>query len=661
MGATALWGIVLGLAVSVAPAPAAMAELGYAPAECSVEVPDEHAGRVSCGILTVPEGRGGPGDPARELQLPVITVKSTAEAPAGDPLVFPTSGGPGAGSISALWYFLDHARWATDERDVIIVEQRGDGDAEPTLDCPELDTGAVAQDGRLPTGPEADEQRATLLAECRERLVADGLDLAAYTSAASVADLADLRAGLGYQQWNLYGVSYGSRLAMTAMRDRPDGLRAVVLDGVYPPNVNRFELMPAALRGSIDWLLAACARDADCGERYPDLEAALDRVLERTSREPITVTVRHPSTGGPLEVEIADDDIMRGLFDAFYDAGTVRMLPFIIDRLDQGDDAVVLPLAQRLVDSRDVLSEGLYLSIECAEEVPFNDPALIEEATSADPLLSHFADFGPIADDCAVWNVPASAAAENQPVASAVPTLITSGQFDPVTPSAWSELAAVGLTTAYRHEFPGMGHGAVWGNWYEPCAASVAAAFLRDPAVAPDTSCIDDAEPIDFLSATDIHPTTAIYRLDADVFRTSNPWQLGIAGVTVIGLVLTLLYAVGYGIARLVRRRHGEAPDGAVLTAGLAAGANLGFVGALALIVLRTEPLLLGFGLPAGAWPIVLLPLVGIAFTVMLCALLVRAAVTREGAVGHVVALWVAAAVLVVFAVWVLARGLVVL
>lgn len=658
-GVIALWAVLLGLASPLLGATPAMAELGYAPAECSVDVPEQHAHRVTCGILTVPEGRGGAGDPARELQLPVVRVKSTSDAPAADPLIFPTTGGPGGGSVSALWYFLDHAQWATDDRDVIIVEQRGDVDAEPTLDCPELDTSALAEDGRLPTGAALAERRAALLSECRERLVADGMDLAAYTSAASVADLADLRAALGYDQWNLYGVSYGSRLAMTVMRDRPDGLRAVVLDGVYPPNIDRFELTPQALRASIDWLLAACAADADCHERYPDLEGSLERVLERTAREPITVAVRDPATGGTLQLEIAADDIMGGLFDAFYDAATVRVLPFVIDRLDRGDDGVVVPLAQRAIDNADSLSEGLNLSIECAEEVPFNDPALIEETTSADPLLTHYAGFAPVSEDCAVWNVPALPASENDPVSSAIPTLITSGRFDPVTPSAWSEPAAAGLTAAYRYEFPGMGHGAVWGNWYEPCAASVATAFLRDPSVEPDTSCIGDADPIDFLTATDIRPTTAVYRLDADLVRSPNPWQIGIAGVTVIGLGLILLYTLGYGVHRLVRR-HGEAPDGAVLTAGIAAGANLAFVGALALILLRTEPLVLGFGLPTGTWPIVLLPLVGMVFTVMLGVLLVRAGVTREGAVGHVVALWIAAAVLVVFAVWVLVRGLVV-
>ena len=658
--ANALYAILLGMAASLLTAGPALAEPGYAPAKCPVEIPQQHAHRVSCGVLTVPEARGGVGDPARDLQLPVIRVKSTAAEPATDPLVFPTSGGPGGGSVSALGYFLDYADWATDERDVIIVEQRGDLAATPTLDCPELDTSRLMKDGARPSGAALDELYAARRAQCRERLVAEGINLAAYTSAASVADLADLRSALGYGEWNVYGVSYGTRLAMTIMRDRPDGLRAVVLDGVYPPNINKFELTPQALRNSIDALLTACAAEADCGRRYPDLEESLAEVVERTARDPITLAVRHPSTGAPLQVEVSDADIMNGLFDAFYDAGTVRVIPFLIDRLAHGDDDAILPLAQQEIDYEDHFSEGLALSVECAEEVPFNDPALIDQTLAADALLSHYTGVSSIGDDCAAWNVPPLPVTENDPVSSGVPTLITSGQFDPVTPSEWSQAAAAGLTSAYQYEFPSQGHGAVWGHWHEPCAASVASRFLHDPSTTPDTSCIAEAAPIDFLTAGDIQPTTAVYRLNADLIQDRDPWQVAIALTTLVGLAGILVYALGYGIRRIVRR-HGEAPDGAVLAAGTAAAADLAFVGVLAFIVLRTDPLILGFGLPAGAWPIVLLPLLGVALTLLLCGLLVVAGVRREGATGHLVTLGIAAAVLLVFSAWILARGLIVL
>ena len=115
--------------------------------------------------------------------------------------------------LGALWFALDYADWAADDRDIILIEQRGDAEAEPSLDCSELDAANRIVGGVWLTGIEGDELRARLTEECRARLTEDGINLAGYTSAESAADLADLRAALGYDQWNLYGVSYGARLA----------------------------------------------------------------------------------------------------------------------------------------------------------------------------------------------------------------------------------------------------------------------------------------------------------------------------------------------------------------------------------------------------------------------------------------------------------------
>ena len=93
--------------------------------DCPVDVPAQYEDRVTCGRLTVPERRTPGADPAKTLVLPVVVIESRSES-AGDPLVFPTSGGPGGGSVNSLGYFLDYADWALDDRDVILIEQRGD-------------------------------------------------------------------------------------------------------------------------------------------------------------------------------------------------------------------------------------------------------------------------------------------------------------------------------------------------------------------------------------------------------------------------------------------------------------------------------------------------------------------------------------------------------
>jgi pimeloyl-ACP methyl ester carboxylesterase len=627
--------------------------------DCPVAVPAEHRQRVSCGVLVVPERRTSVSDPAKTLSLPVIVITSRSPN-AADPLVFPTSGGPGEGSVSALWYFLDHAQWANSDRDIILVEQRGDASADPSLDCPELDVANMVEDGALLHGAAERARRSEQIEACRARLTEEGIDLTAYTSAESVADLADLRTALRYDQWNLYGVSYGARLALTAMRDRPDGLRSVILDGVYPPHINRYEDTPAGLTAALDTLFADCAADTACHERYPDIERSLSELLDRAEETPLTLTVKHPVDRSPLTITVTDTDLVGGLFDALYDAGLVRVLPYLIDRLAHGDEEAAVPLAQRNIDLADDLTDGLNLSVDCAEEAPFNDDERIAAALADETILEHYGLSDDFREDCAVWAVAALPEIENAPVISSIPTLLTTGAYDPVTPARFAEVTAEHLAARYIHTFPGQGHGAVWTTWVDDCAATMAGAFLNDPTTAPDASCIDDIPPTDFLTDEEIQATPAIYRLDGDLMRDRNPLQVAIAGSTLLTFIATLVYGALYGLAWLGRRR-GDAPGGLVLVATISAGLNLLYVGGLLLLLLNTDPLILAFGLPTGVWPLLLMPFVALATTALLVVSLARAWMQEEGAVVHRVLLSLSALASVVFAMWLVVRGLLIL
>ena len=636
--------------------PGAAADFGLERDECPVDVPAAYEDRVTCHVLVVPERRTAEADPEKTLRLPVAVIKSSAADPADDPLVFPTTGGPGGGSLIALTHFLEDADWAADH-DIILVEQRGDMLAEPTLNCPELDTKEFIVDGALLTGDVGALRWKEQLTACRERLIGEGIDLAAYSSTESASDLMQLRAALGYGSWNLYGLSYGSRLAMTVMRDHPDGLRSVILDGPYPPNVNRYESLPTGFLTAVNAMLAACADSADCNEAYPDLDERLSDVLDSAAAEPLPITVDSPVDGAPLRTETGDADLARGLFSALYSADSVRVLPYLIDQLSRGNAAPLLPLAQQDIDYRDYFTEGLDLSIECAEEVPFNDFPRLGEALAADPLLKHFHLADGLRPECATWAVPALSDIENQAVASGIPTLILNGGYDPVTPLTYGEAAAAALTTRYLYSFPAMGHGALWASTDDECPASIAEQFLTDPAAEPDASCIEQMPPTDFLTTADIYPTTAIYRFNGDLIEDRDPVQIGILAVTVLILIATLVYAIVYGLSWLVRRRGG-APQGAVLAAATASGLFLAFAGALAYVVLTTDPLILAFGIPPLMRPLIIVPLIAIAATILLTVVVVRAWIGGDGTTVHRVILSISAVGSIVFAVWLIVRGL---
>ena len=290
--------------------------------------------------------------------------------------------------------------------------------------------------------------------------------------------------------------------------------------------------------------------------------------------------------------------------------------------------------------------------------MPFHSDEAIAAARAADPLLEHLALTDGVRERCDVWAVPALSTVEAEAVASGIPTLLTSGGYDPVTPAAWAEAAAANLSTHYLYTFPGVGHGAVWST--DDCAALIAQRFLADPSVAPASSCIPARAVPDFLTSKDIHPTSAIYRFDSDVLRDRDTASIAVAVISILTFTGTLIYAAVYALSWLHRRR-GEAPGGAVLAAAASAGLNLVYVAGLALVMAGTDPLILAFGLPAGAWPLLLVPFGAIIAAILLIVLVARAWWRRDGSLGHRIALSVTAVASIVFAIWLLSRGLLLL
>ena len=229
-----------------------------------------------------------------------------------------------------------------------------------------------------------------------------------------------------------------------------------------------------------------------------------------------------------------------------------------------------------------------------------------------------------------------------------------------MTPEAFAASTAEGLSVAYSYSFPGQGHAPVWTVWSDDCAAGVAQQFLLDPDTAPDASCIDAMPATDFLTGEGIHATSSIYRLDSDLLRDRNPVQIAIAALTILVFIATLVYAAAYGLAWLSRRR-GDAPGGLVLVAATSSGLNLAYVCGMVVVLSNTDPMLLAFGLPGGAWPLLLVPFIALSAGILLIVSLIRAWMLEEGSLFHRIVLSVSALASACFGLWLLARGLLML
>ena len=478
----------------------------YEPADCMYEpiIPGTDYSPVECGYVVVPEQRftatGEPAPAAAEgdtIRLAVVILRSLNEQPAADPLVV-AQGGPGGSTIDTYVDLLGNHP-IRDNRDIVLFDQRGTLYSEPNLLCTE------SYDA-LPDLLTADEETYLELAEglaaaCRARLEADGINLSAYNSLENAADVEDVRAALGYDTINFYGVSYGTLLGLHLMRDYPDHLRSVILDGVVPTQDNFITQAPASADRVYTLLFDSCAESAECSMLYPDLEERYFALIERLNENPATVTITDPETGNRYRVALAGDDVADFVFQLFYVSGSAGILPKVIDDIDRGDYAYLGAMLSAFVFDR-TMSEGMYNSVICAEETDFSVDPTVEE--SIRPALAESLDeeMQEYVDICTTWNVPQLDPRVNEPVSSELPTLLLSGEYDPITPPAFAATAAETLPNSVNLVLPGAGHGVAFA--VDECMDEIVMDFLADPQSRPDTSCLATRPAVEYAAADSV-------------------------------------------------------------------------------------------------------------------------------------------------------------
>jgi len=472
-------------------APAATAEPGtattpYQQADCKFIKPLDLT--VTCGYLTVPEDRSS--SDGKTIRLHVALFKSTSTTPAPDPVVF-LVGGPGGHALEGVpisdpWF----APFLAD-RDFIMFDQRGTGYSEPALTCPEfvdLSYNTLDQDLRI----QEDRKRTIETAlKCHDRLIGQGINLAAYNDLENAADLNDLWVALGYRQWNLYGISYGTLLALNEMRDFPAGIRSVILDSALPPQQPAMLDTPANIDRVLNLMFDGCAKDADCNHAYPNLKDTFYELVDRLNQKPIVENLIHPDDGKPYTVLLNGDRLLGVIFQAFYVTGYIPLLPTVIDNASKGIDVLgywfLADLVVQNAEQHKHASLGMYYSSVCNKQIPFLNREQAAAASDMYPQQNDVFDSSAFFDLCLKWGATAAPARVNDPVKSQIATLILAGEYDPVTPPSYGKLAADTLSHSYYFLFPGMGHSV---STADQCPLSITVAFLNAPTQPPDSSCI---------------------------------------------------------------------------------------------------------------------------------------------------------------------------
>ena len=437
---------------------------------------------------TAPEAGATPPS----FSLPVVYIPQYFWRRRGPPTLY-IAGGPGgsawldADEVDFWLHWADQNDWPGD---LILYDQRGVGLSQPALDCPELQAERRALlPLPLPTEEAYRRVREATLA-CHDRLRQSGIDLARFTTSLNASDAIDLLRAMGVAQWSVYGVSYGTRVALEMMRKVPQHLSAVVLDSPYPPQVNA-ELADAwLLQRSFEMFSRICELADDCSQTPAELNALLEKAFARVEREKIKLAVRDPDSGRDIAVVYDHEDLAWLLFEAMYQWDLLPALPESIralgdGRLDSGMRSLIQDSVDTLLD--DAISDAVASSVDCHDTGPVYGRDA-QQQLELYPRVAKIKRFDWQYHACRYWASGEADDAFRQPVVSDVPTLLLAGEFDPVTPPEWAEQAAQGLSRGSVFVFPAVGHGVLDSH---VCAAELVRGFLSRPEGPKAPKCLD--------------------------------------------------------------------------------------------------------------------------------------------------------------------------
>ena len=415
---TLVW---VGLSACAWTLPAAAEDAATLPMiECRLEHPLRLTSiPARCGTLRVPIDREHPKDGSLDLKVAVVPALNRRSSAA--PL-FLLAGGPGQSAMQV--YVSLSAAFSRINRNhaIVLLDQRGTGHSS-------LQSCTYPEDWQEPSDPMPALRKATV--ECLAKL---GPHVRFYTTSIAVRDLDDMRIALGYDQIDLYGGSYGTRVAELYMRRYPAHVQAVILDGVTYPQQAIGAETPQDGERSLNLIVARCLQTPDCAATYPQLQDDLTSLVREYGPKKTPVTIDDPNSGLPLEIEFNRRILDAALRLLSYGSMQASLLPALIHGAAHGK---LRPLAaQSVMNMRqisDQLANGMQYSVICSEDEPFFAAANIDRAAMAKTYQGTDM-LDALHAICGLWPRGPVDADLHAPLRSDVPTLLLSGEADPVTP-----------------------------------------------------------------------------------------------------------------------------------------------------------------------------------------------------------------------------------
>jgi pimeloyl-ACP methyl ester carboxylesterase len=436
--------------------------------ECRISAGQGFPGiKARCGKLERPENPEDPASPPLSLRVAVVPALSLEPEP--DPFV-PIAGGPGQSTIefyAALSHAFEDIRRT---RDIVLLDQRGTGEsAKMQCDVPDE---VIA--GQLST-----EETIALTRACLDALP---YNPRFFTTSVAVQDLEALRIALSYSQLNIYGISYGTRVAQHFVRQYPASVRSVILDGVVPPQLALGARIAIDAQNALHHIFDRCAQSPACEERFPQLADDFASLQARLAADSVAVALASPLTGAPDTVRFGHAEFAAAIRLLSYDPRTVALMPLLIHEAAKENYA---PLAAQFLMVMEHVSGsiavGMHNAVVCTEDAPFYDG----DSVSRDELELTY--IGPMMVEalnaiCSVWPAGVIDPDFKTAVKTHKPVLLLSGDADPITPPHFADLAAVDFENKKHLTGLHQGHGQAGTG----CMPDVMALFIETLSVADE-------------------------------------------------------------------------------------------------------------------------------------------------------------------------------
>jgi len=446
---------------------------------------------AECGWFEVAENPAQPE--GRKIKLRVARVPAQERHVEPDPLIL-FAGGPGQAASEAWLIVAPALKKVNKNRDILLIDQRGTGQSN-ALRCPQLGlTESLAEDW---------DQLKKHTQECLSSLHGDPRF---YTTTIAMQDYDKVRAALGYEKLNLFGVSYGTRAAQVYLRLFPDHVRTVVLDSVTPQDLALGTEHAQKLDQALQRILGACEKDKDCNTAYPQVTQDLHSLIETLNHSPVRITVDHPLTGQPVSLTFDRQVLASAIRFLTYSAATQALLPLLIH------EAATTGHYQRLASQllitagsmTNSIAQGMELSVVCSEDFPLF-PKQPGEGDAPDPGSLMGEDMLQATRiQCGIWPRGEVPADFHRPVVSDKPALLLSGELDPVTPPEYAERVKAHFSHSLHLTARGQGHSVS----SSACVGRVISDFvIAGDYDKLDTSCLEQMMPSPwFMSLTGPNP-----------------------------------------------------------------------------------------------------------------------------------------------------------